>query len=828
VGPPSPSKNTAPAFSGTASENTEVVVHVFEGSTEEASVATTASGGAWSTSTLSKELPAGKHSFTAYALEKSGLGNAEGKSSTVSFEVNTNPPEVTVVAPKSPSDDLTPAFSGTASEETEVVVHVFLEGAGEVGSVSTKAAGGKWSTSALSKELPSGKHTFTAYATEKSGLGNAEGRSSTVSFEVNTEPPVVTLESPPLVSPDQTPSFSGDASESLPVTVEVFEGATAHGKAVAKIVATPTAGRYKSADITTELPTGKYTAIAAEPSSLGNKTGESAPVTWEVDTKAPLVKISPPKSPTNVTEPSFSGTVEGPSAETVTVYVHEGTQEGRIVTELAAHLSKGAWQTGPVTPALPSGKHSYTLLASVASSIGNGTGVSAPVSLVVDTIPPEVSIAGPPSPSKNTTPSFSGTASEETEVVVHVFEGPSEVESVSTKASGGKWSTGALSKALSSGKHSFTAYALEKSGAGDPEGKSATVSFEVDTQPPTVTLNALPSPSSDRKPNFSGTASDSLERVTVNIYKGAAASGKPVLSVGAEVSEGEWNTGPLAETLELGQYTAVATEPSSLENEAGKSPPVTFVVEDIPPGVKTEGSAAVSRSYATLYASVDPVGGSVSSCAVEVGTTTAYGRTIGCAFVSGASSFPPEATVFVPVFIRIYFLSPGTTYHYRVVATGEGGTASGADMTFTTLPPLPKGETTPDPPAAGGLGQSEVSAFFAEELGPHGSGARIGTILKKGLYAQTIKAPEAGTATIGWYYQPPAAKHGKKKAKPVLLATGQVTFSAAGSKTLTLRLTKAGRTLLKRSKHLKITVTCSFRAAGGTLVTVSGNFRLNR
>ena len=31
VRPSSPSNNTTPSFSGTASENTEVVVHVFEG-----------------------------------------------------------------------------------------------------------------------------------------------------------------------------------------------------------------------------------------------------------------------------------------------------------------------------------------------------------------------------------------------------------------------------------------------------------------------------------------------------------------------------------------------------------------------------------------------------------------------------------------------------------------------------------------------------------------------------------------------------------------------------------------------------------------------------
>ncbi len=831
VAPASPSKDTTPAFSGTASEETEVVVHVFEGSTEVASGSTTASGGKWSAA-LSKALPSGKHTFTAYATEKSGLENAEGKSATVSFEVDTEPPTVSIVAPPSPANDTTPAFSGAASEDTEVVVHIF-EGTTEAASVATTAAGGKWSA-ALSKALPSGKHAFTAYATEKSGLENAEGKSATVSFEVNTNPPVVTLESPPLVSPDQNPSFSGSASESLQVTVEVFKGATAQGTAVAKIVATVTAGRYKSSDITTTLPTGQYTAIATEPSSIGNEPGHSAPVTWEVDTEVPLVEITPPTSPSNNTEPTFSGTVSGPSTETVTVNVYEGVHErpeGRDVVELAAHLSKGVWKTGAVTPALPSGRHSYTLFASAQSSIGNGTGVSAPRALVVDTEPATVTLAQPATPSNDATPAFHGTASETTQVEVAVYSGPSAsgvpVATVSVPGTGGAWESPRVA-ALEDGQ--YTAVATQKSAIGNGPGASAPVTFTIDTKAPTVTLDGLPSPSSDRKPDFSGAASDSTS-VTVSIYRGAVASGTPVVSIQAEVSEGEWNTGPLPEALELefGLYTAVASEPSSLGNATGASAPVTFAVEDIPPGVTTEGSAAVSRTYATLYAGVDPVGGSVSACNIEVGTSTAYGRSIGCGFVSGALSFPPEATGFVPVFSRVYFLTAGTTYHYRVVATGEGGTASGADMTFTTLPPLPKGETTPPPaPAAVGLGESEVRAFFAEELGPHGSAARIGTILRKGLYAQTMKAPEAGTATVGWYYQPPAAKHGKKKPAPVLVATGRVTFSAAGSKTLTLRLTKAGRTLLKRSRQLKITVRCSFQSVGGTAVTSSGTFRLHR
>ena len=128
-------------------------------------------------------------------------GNGPGKSGIVVFEVNTEPPEVTLNQPTTPSKETRPSFGGTASENTEVVVHVFAGGKGEgeeVASAKTTASGGSWSTTGaeLSKALSEGKHTFSAYATEVSGLGNKAGKSAIVMFEVNTEPPVVTLNQP--------------------------------------------------------------------------------------------------------------------------------------------------------------------------------------------------------------------------------------------------------------------------------------------------------------------------------------------------------------------------------------------------------------------------------------------------------------------------------------------------------------------------------------------------------------------------------------------------------------------------------------------------------
>ena len=538
-------------------------MHLFEGTTEVASTATTAAGGLWS-ATLGKPLPAGKHSLTAVATEKSGLGNEEGVSGTVSFEVDTEAPVVTLKAPPSTSNNTNPSFSGTASENTEVVVHVF-EGATEVASGKTTASKGNWSAT-LSKLLPAGKRSFTASVSEKSGLGNGEGKAGPVSFEVNTEPPVVTLTAPPSRTKNTNPSFSGAASENTEVTVHVFAGTTEVASAKRPLREAPgRRARWHKA-----LISGRhsFTVNATEKSGLGNLEGKSATFGFEVSTEQPAVTITGPESPSNDTTPSFAGT----ASENTEVVVHI-LENGTEVASVATNASGGLW-SATLSKALPSGKRSFTAFATEASGLGNGEGKAGPVSFEVNTEPPVVSINPVASPSKNQNPSFSGTASENTEVVVHVFEGATEVASGKTTASKGNWSA-TLSKLLPAGKRSFTASVSEKSGLGNGEGKAGPVSFEVNTEPPVVTIKTPPSPSRNQNPSFSGTASENTE-VVVEVFEGTT----EVANAKTTASGGSWTTGALSKLLPAGKrsFTASVSEKSGLGNGEGKAGPVSFEV----------------------------------------------------------------------------------------------------------------------------------------------------------------------------------------------------------------------------------------------------------
>jgi hypothetical protein len=106
-----------------------------------------------------------------------------------------------------------------------------------------------------------------------------------------------------------------------------------------------------------------------------------------------------------------------------------------------------------------------------------------------------------------------------------------------------------------------------------------------------------------------------------------------------------------------------------------------FVISGVPAVVSE--SAQADPTGATLGASID-TGNATTTYRFEYGLTSAYGSVT-------ATGTTPAALAPSAVSISVAGLQPGTTYHYRALATNYLGTAGGADQTFTT-------------PTAGGAG----------------------------------------------------------------------------------------------------------------------------
>ncbi len=107
----------------------------------------------------------------------------------------------------------------------------------------------------------------------------------------------------------------------------------------------------------------------------------------------------------------------------------------------------------------------------------------------------------------------------------------------------------------------------------------------------------------------------------------------------------------------------------------------TFTTLHNPPTVTTGAASAQTATTATIAGTVNPNGGPVSNCRFEYGTTTAYGTSVPCPAPAGSGTAPVAESV------GLTALAPTTTYHYRLNATNDGGSAEGADQTFTTLAP---------------------------------------------------------------------------------------------------------------------------------------------
>jgi len=113
------------------------------------------------------------------------------------------------------------------------------------------------------------------------------------------------------------------------------------------------------------------------------------------------------------------------------------------------------------------------------------------------------------------------------------------------------------------------------------------------------------------------------------------------------------------------------------------------------PTATTQAATNVALTTATLTGTSNP-SGAATTYHFEWGTTTGYGQQAPVPDAAVGSDTADHA-----VTQTLTGLAPGTTYHYRLVATSATGTTDGADMSFataaapTTVAPAPAATTPP-------------------------------------------------------------------------------------------------------------------------------------
>ena len=215
---------------------------------------------------------------------------------------------LTVAAPVngSSTNNAMPTLSGaagTASGDLPTVTVRVYRGSSVTGvpvqTATATESGGRWSALAPGPLTPDGLYTAQA---EQDDDAHYQRFSPSVTFTVDTTPPVVTLTAPAGRSStnNATPTLSGSAgtaSGDLPtVTVRIYRGSSVTGVPVQTATATESGGHWSALAPGPLTPDGPYTAQADQDDLAGNH-GISSPVTFTVDVT----------TPTNTSLPAISG-----------------------------------------------------------------------------------------------------------------------------------------------------------------------------------------------------------------------------------------------------------------------------------------------------------------------------------------------------------------------------------------------------------------------------------------------------------------------------------------------------------------------------------------
>jgi large repetitive protein len=402
----SPTIDPRPPLGGSAGsaslDEPTVAVKIYEGSSTSgkviASEAPSVIDGSWSYTPP----PLKDGTYTAQAVQEDQLHNV-GKSSAMTFTVDTPAPAVSITSPTSKASlrATQPTFSGSASDATPVSVRIYA-GSTTSGTLEQTLAAtvenGAWSVTAL-EELGNG--FYTAQAEETDEAGNV-GKSSPVTFTVTSE---LTLETAafeksgrvaPVSGPQ--PSFEGDAlsgnGDGKTVLVKLYRGSVASGKLEREIPVERSASRWETGPVEA-LEGGSY-AVQVEQE---NADHEYEPPTEEfqftVDATAPQITLTSPVSGSSGynTSQTLSGgasTEEGDLAR-ITVRLYSGSSASGTALQTVGTEAAGQTWSATVAGLVPG---TYTALAEQEDDVGN-VGHSGPVTFTV-LAPPVLETPSPP------------------------------------------------------------------------------------------------------------------------------------------------------------------------------------------------------------------------------------------------------------------------------------------------------------------------------------------------------------------------------------------------------------------------------------------------
>ncbi|ATC81525.1 Ig-like domain-containing protein [Pseudoalteromonas agarivorans] len=484
VDAPALTNDSSPIVTGTSDAPNSTVTVTFTdaaNAVQTIDVQTDANGN-WS-ATPATDLAEGNYSVSASITDAAGNTGT----GTDSGEVDVTPPTLEIIPSFLLGNLVSLSGDSDLPEGSVITITEYLVG-GAVGATytATTNADGTWGLANITVPLLSLAYVT---ATASDAAGNV---ASVNSLNFDNEAPALTVTVDAL-SNDATPVISGvtDMVQGTEIELTVVDSAGQSQQFTAIVQAN---GSW-SVEVPTELAQGQYTVTAEVRDDVGNLTTEQAQ--GEIDSIAPTLSVNPIDTTADTT-PTLSGTSDAIGADVII------SIDGQ--TFFAVVDADGNWQV-EVPTALTDGN--YTAQINVADDANNITNTT--IDLTIDTQVPIVALDDI-TVFNTDTPVISGTSGEPTgtNVDIVITDSNGDIHTLAaTVDANGNWQTTAPN--LPEGNYSVVVSITDDAN----NTGSATGTGLVDTQAPTITIDALGTINSST-PTISGTSNE-VEGTTINV-----------------------------------------------------------------------------------------------------------------------------------------------------------------------------------------------------------------------------------------------------------------------------------------------------------------------
>ncbi len=424
--------------------------------------------------------------YNVLAQATDTAGNVGVDVSTAELTINTEAPTVTVDVLN--TTDNTPELTGTV-DDPDATIRVSVA---SQDNMATNNGDGTWTLADNTlTTLPDGQYNVFVEATDlQSNVSNDPTQDE---LSIDTVAPVVTLNSQ--LTNDARPALSGTVNDPTATITVAINGETG-------LAAT------NNGDGTWTLPDNSvatlphnltgYDGVVTAVDSFGNTASDGTTNEIRIDLVAPVITVD--SLNTAETSPQLTGTVDDTMA-TIMISVNGQTVE-------ATNNSNGTWTlAGGMLNALNSGI--YNVLATALDGAGNSASDSTTNDLVVDTLPPLVTVDT--LITTDTTPPLTGTVDDATAVIAIALNGATYM---ATNNGNGTWTLADNTVAsLADGQYDVLATAtdtLGNEGIDTSDGE-----LNIDTNGPMVTVSVLIT--NDTTPALSGTVSENDVTLVVTV-----------------------------------------------------------------------------------------------------------------------------------------------------------------------------------------------------------------------------------------------------------------------------------------------------------------------